>query len=214
LGQSHSASEWACALASTSDFSQSATVSDLTRKQRQQLDVFDSLILQVGIELHIDPPIWQACYTPVSCDVEHDECGVMVGIGLCWTNICYYFTKVTPYLKSVLETTHFIMHNGVSDMEMLRFWGINVRDSQLVFDTMLIGHLLDSSLKSYGLKDMAKRELNIAYPAYDDIVGKRGLKTPRITLDKQPLELVSHYNAMDTYCTYKLYEKQKKAMGI
>ena len=88
-------------------------------------------------------------------------------------------------------------------------WGINVQDKQLYWDTMLIGHIIDSSIKSYSLKDMAKRELGIIYPSYDDIVGKRGLKAERITLDKQPLELTVMYNAMDTYCTYKLYEKQR-----
>lgn len=78
---------------------------------------------------------------------------------------------------------------------------------------MLISHLIDSSLKDYGLKACAKRELGIVYPSYDDIVGKRGLKAEQVTLDKQPLELVAKYNAMDTYCTYKLYEKQIKALG-
>jgi DNA polymerase I-like protein with 3'-5' exonuclease and polymerase domains len=103
-----------------------------------------------------------------------------------------------------------ICHNGVSDFECLRNWGINLKDEDLYWDSMLMGHLIDSSLKDYSLKGMAKRELGITYPSYDDIVGKKGLKTPRVTLDKQPLELVAAYNACDTYCTYKLYEKQKK----
>ena len=212
MGPSLSASEWVCALESTSDFSQSATASRLTSKQQQQLDVFNSLISQEGIELQINPyGALLGFINPISCDVEHDEQGNLVGIGICQGKRCFYFTYIDPVLKNLLEDCKFVMHNGVSDMEMLRFWGINVRDDQLVWDTMLIGHLLDSSLKDYGLKGMAKRELGIEYPSYDDIVGKRGLKAERITLDKQPLELVAKYNAMDCYTTYRLYERQKKA---
>ncbi len=75
---------------------------------------------------------------------------------------------------------------------------------------MLIGHVLDSSLKAFGLKDMAKRELGISYPSYDEIVGKRTLKqsVERITLDKQPPRLVQLYNCMDCYATGKLREYQ------
>ena len=149
----------------------------------------------------------------LATDVEHDEAGNMVGIGLYDGNRSLYFTKATPRLKEVLESAQLICHNGVSDLECLRMWGINVRDSQLIWDTMLIGHILDSSQKDYSLKGMAKRELNILYPSYDDIVGKRGLKAERITLDKQPMELVAKYNAMDVYCTWKLYERQKKCLS-
>jgi DNA polymerase I-like protein with 3'-5' exonuclease and polymerase domains len=126
---------------------------------------------------------------------------------------CRYYTEIDAPLKLRLETCQLIMHNGVSDIECLRMWGINVRDDQLVWDTMLIAHLIDSSKKDFGLKACAKRELGIEYPSYDDIVGKRGLKAERITLDKQPIELVSKYNALDCFVTWKLYERQKKLLG-
>jgi len=184
-------------------------LANYTPKQQKLLNELDSVISQVGIDLEINPTGFSSVM-PISLDVEHDEQGNLVGIGTCVEFSCWYFTNITQELKSYIENAEIIAHNGVSDIECLRMWGINVLDSQLIWDTMLFGHILDSSLKSYSLKDMAKRELDIHYPSYDEIVGKRGLKAERITLDKQPLELVAAYNSLDTYCTYKLYEKQKK----
>ena len=192
-------------------------LANYTPKQQKLLSELNSVISQVGIDLTIDSEGYLDALDsecPISLDVEHDEQGNLVGIGLCYDEQCAYFTKITPRLEACIELSEIIAHNGVSDLECFRMWGINVSDNALVWDTMLIGHILDSSLKSYSLKDMAKRELGIIYPSYDDIVGKRGLKAERITLDKQPMELTAKYNAMDTYCTYQLYLKQRKALNL
>lgn len=147
-------------------------------------------------------------------DVEHDESGEFVGCGFCFNpSIIYYFSDLALLRSIPISTFRIIAHNGVTDLECLRMWGIKVQDDQLIWDTMLIGHILDSSQKDYSLKGMAKRELAIEYPSYDDIVGKRGLKAERITLDKQPMELVAKYNAIDVYVTYLIYEKQRKYVG-
>jgi DNA polymerase I-like protein with 3'-5' exonuclease and polymerase domains len=187
----------------------SVTVSEYTKRQQNVLDLLNSAILKTGIDLRINPFGCGINY-PLALDVEHDEQGNMVGIGL-YSSLgeACYFTKIDQSLKETIEKADIIAHNGVSDFECLRMWGINVRDEQLIWDTMLMGHILDSSKKDYSLKGMADKELGIVYPSYEDIVGKRGLKLERITLDKQPLELVAKYNALDTYCTWKLYEQQK-----
>lgn len=190
----------------TLDYSLSVTPSELTKKQQTLLDDLNLAISKTGIKVKVDEDITMGF--PCALDVEHDEAGNLVGIGLYDGIECGYYTYVSDPLRDFIQKASIIAHNGVSDIDCLRMWGINVRNEQLVWDTMLIGHILDSSLKSYSLKDAAKRELGITYPSYDDIVGKRGLKAERITLDKQPLELVSKYNAMDVYCTYKLYERQ------
>jgi DNA polymerase I-like protein with 3'-5' exonuclease and polymerase domains len=188
------------------------TPSVLSKKQEKLLSDLNCVISQVGIDLHINPVGGWGGF-PWAVDIEHDEQGNLVGIGICENTFCGYFTSIPKYLKDLLEVTQIIAHNGVSDLECLRMWGINVRDEQLVWDTMLIGHIIDSSGKDYSLKGMAKRELGISYPSYDDIVGKRGLKAERITLDKQPMELVAKYNAIDTFVTYSIYEKQRKVLG-
>lgn len=147
-----------------------------------------------------------------SLDVEDDEQGHFVGIGIydpnC--NTCYYWSDWE--IAKQLQIPKFIGHNGLSDVRKLQTWDYPIDDSWLLWDTQLMSHILDSSRRKYGLKHLAKEDLGIEYPSYDDIVGKRTEKQtkPRITLDKQPLELVANYNAMDCYTTYKLYEKQKQ----
>ncbi len=187
------------------------------------LATFEVLAAKHGVSVAVDPPEYEI-KAPCAIDIEHDEQGNLVGIGVYDGKAGYYFTTISRRLVSVLCSLSFIAHNGKSDMEQLRAWGIPVLESQLVWDTMLMGHIIDSSLKSYGLKAMAKRELAIEYPEYDAIVGKHKGKTTkapkcpqtepgcceRVTLDKQSVRLVSLYNGFDTVCTFKLYEKQLK----
>lgn len=150
----------------------------------------------------------------VALDVEHDESGNFVGCGIYLdsTNTVYYFSDISVLFSLDFSTVHVVAHNGQSDFDLLRLWGASVKEEQLVWDTFLMGHIIDSSLKTYGLKDMAKRELGMEWPSYDDIVGKRTAKqkNERTTLDKQPVPLVSAYNACDCVATYRLYEKQRK----
>lgn len=149
--------------------------------------------------------------SPCAIDIEHDEEGNLVGIGVYDGSNSLYFTSVSTELSELLQSISLIAHNGKSDFELLRQWGIPLSDSQLIWDTCLIGHIIDSSLKTYGLKDMAKRELGIEYPSYSDIVGKPKAKVRR-TLDKWPVEITSEYNALDCFVTYKLFEAQSRAV--
>lgn len=200
----------------TLESSLSATPLEPTTKQQNLLNEFALLISQEGIEIEYnrkDTSIFER--KAVAVDVEHDESGGFVGCGISLGGyIVYYFNDLAALMRVPFYSLAIIAHNGVSDIECLQTWGMNVSYKQLTWDTMLLGHIIDSSLKSYSLKDMAKRELGITYPSYDDIVGKRGLKAERTTLDKQPMELVAAYNSMDVYCTWKLYERQKKALGL
>jgi DNA polymerase I len=172
--------------------------------------VFNGLIEQHKLVLVLDSP--RKFEGPWALDVEHDEQGTFVGCGLYnGTNPVYYFSSLVSLNSCDFSAVSLICHNGRSDFECLRSWGIGVPDDRLFWDTELSGHIIDSSFKGYGLKSMAKRELGIEYPSYEDIVGKRTAKQAkeRITLDKQPLELVQKYNALDCYVTWKLYEKQR-----
>jgi len=188
--------------------------STLSEKQDGLLATFRTLLETYKIEVVINyVPSGSFKGQTVALDVEHDEAGGFVGCGILVldSSRVYYFSDLNVLKCCALSTVHAIAHNGITDFECLRSWGIDIKDKQLIWDTMLIGHIIDSSLKTYGLKDMAKRELGIEYPSYDDIVGKRTLKQSkeRFTLDKQPQELVAMYNAMDCFVTYKLWDKQR-----
>lgn len=178
----------------------------LSAKQSAQLATLEKLVNDFGITLYVNAELPPKPYNwPVSLDVEHDESGGFVGVGLYFpnSNSHYWFTDIDALSDSSLSAVSIVAHNGVSDLDIMRTWGFYVQDEQLVFDTMLVGHILDSSVKSYGLKDMVYRDLGISYPTYDDIVGKRTTKqsVERITLDKQPPRLVQLYNCLDCYVT-------------
>lgn len=158
------------------------------------------------IEVKIDPADFSLS-SLCSLDVEHDEEGNLVGIGVYDGSQSLYFTTVSERLYSLLMACDILAHNGKGDFDSLRQWGIPIPDTQLVWDTELIGHIIDSSRKGYGLKKLAKEDLGIVYPSYDDIVGKKTAKV-RKTLEKHSVELVSKYNALDCFVTKKEQEKQ------
>lgn len=184
-------------------------VSKLKEKPFEVYPIETWSVSNYGTILYVNPPQTPVFEDIVSLDVEDDEQDNFVGIGIYDGQACYYWSD----WKLVKELTipPFIAHNGISDVRKLQKWGFLIDDSWLYWDTQLTAHFIDSSRKKYGLKTLVKQDLGIEYPSYEDIVGKRTKKQvkPRITLDKQPLELVSEYNAMDCYSTYKLYEYQK-----
>lgn len=183
--------------------------------------IFTSLCKEHGLNVQINPVDF-TIKSPAALDVEHDEEGNLVGIGVYDSYRSLYFTSVSDMLRDMLLQVNLIGHNAKGDFDSLRQWEVPLSDSQLIWDSFLLGHIIDSSLKSYGLKDMAARELGIAYPSYEDIVGKHKGKTKsapkcpqtepgccgRRSLDRWPVDIVAMYNAMDCYCTYKLYEQQ------
>lgn len=192
--------------------SSSVSFTGLSTHQTEIYTKLQSVVTAIGLDVIIDPRLNSVLNRPLALDVEHDENGGFVGVGVYDGEHVYYFTS--PDRLQWLVGVPIIAHNGKTDFECLRSWGIPVADGQLIWDVMLMGHIIDSSLKSYGLKDMAKRELGIEYPDYSEIVGKDGKHSTKITLDKQPLSIVALYNALDCYVTYKLYEKQDQRIDL
>ncbi len=180
-----------------------------TEKQRQLISACDTVIYATKLEIRVNEPLPEGVGL-VSLDIEHDESGGFVCCGIYdhRNNVCYSYTSLHSLCNIDFSPLYVIAHNGRTDLELLQIWGCNIQPEDLDFDTQLMGHIIDSSLKTYGLKDMAKRDLGIEYPSYEDIVGKRTAKV-RTTLDKQPIELALKYNALDCYVTSAIYEKQK-----
>jgi DNA polymerase I-like protein with 3'-5' exonuclease and polymerase domains len=178
----------------------------------QLLDVFHGLIASHKLDVRVNE-VPREIKSPIALDVEHDESGNFVGVGFTSDgHIIYYFSDLLLFNRIDFHAVSIIAHNGRSDWDCLKQWGINVRDEQLYHDTELMGHILDSSRHGFGLKTLAEADLGVVYPSYDDVVGRRTLKQvkERKTLDKQPQELVALYNAMDVFATYQLYLSQQK----
>jgi DNA polymerase-1 len=168
-----------------------------------------------GWRLSIDEPFGAWSYLqfwskPVVIDVEDNEKGTFVGLGLVASEgEVFYFTQITPELKKVLEKLELVAHAGRTDLHKLKKWGVNVRPEQLVFDTMQAAHTIDSTRRAYGLKDLAAEICGIHYPDYKDLTGRGRNKT---TLDALPTELVANYNAMDCIATYRLWMRFKDSL--
>lgn len=182
-------------------------------REQELSSIFEGLLKKYEITYKLNKvPVFGN--SPIVLDVEHDESGnfVCCGILVLGDSHVYCLSDIHALRRIDFLPLSIIAHNGKGDLELLRSWGIDVKDEQLTHDTMLFGHIIDSSLKVYGLKDMAKRELQIEYPSYDDIVGKRTAKqsTPRRTLDEWPIEIVAMYNTMDVYVTGEIAKRQLK----
>lgn len=183
----------------------------LSAKEQELLNELTAACEANRVEVRIDE-LPSKMDGPVSLDVEHDEAGGFVCCGMYWGvgTPVYCIFDIQLLRRIDFHSLAIIAHNGKGDLECLRQWGVDVKDSQLTWDTELLAHILDSSRKVYGLKKLALEDLSITYPSYEDIVGKRTKKQSkeRRTLDKWPVEIVSKYNALDCYVTYKIYKKQ------
>lgn len=174
--------------------------------------ISDWSVTKYGVTLIVNPNSIPFFDEGCSLDVEDDEQGNFVGCGIYnpSDNTCYYWSELYQFQAVVLSK--FVAHNGISDVRKLQKWGFKIDESWLLWDTQLMAHMLDSSRRQYGLKNLVKLDLGITYPTYEDLCGKKSSKHHR-TLDQLPLELVSEYNSMDCYSTYKLYEQQAKSVG-
>lgn len=146
---------------------------------------------------------------PVFVDVETSEVDRKI------VGACVYDPTLAPRrifwlpgekaleLSTLLPRAGVVGHNVKFDAKVLCgesfFWGI----PRVVDDTMILAYSLSPVLPSFGLKDLAKTFCGLAWPSYRDIVGK-GKK--KVTLDKQPEDLVKNYCAMDVFACVKLRE--------
>lgn len=73
-----------------------------TAKQQKLINDLSCVVSKIGIDLEIDPIAYEI-QSPAALDIEHDEQGEMVGIGIYDGVKAYYFTKITAKLKEILE---------------------------------------------------------------------------------------------------------------
>lgn len=177
------------------------------------LSTQQNLLQKYGANLYINPSLWQAPYTKLAIDIETDEKDNFVGLAISAKDWIYYFTSISSYLKSVLETGEFIGHSLKSDAKWLKKWGINIKPSQLVGDTMLMSYVINATKESHGLKPLAKEYLGMEWSSYKEMVHPdKDHPNKKVTLDQQPIEKVAEYCAMDCLATYRLYEHFNKIM--
>ena len=167
-----------------------------------------------GCELHIDDfnlsHYFYGDTLVVDCETDEREGFVGLGITRDGKRIDYITDLDDPVVRGILEQANFIGHNLKSDLKWMIGWGLNIKSSQLFYDTMLSSYVQNTTKDSQGLKDLAKEYLGLVWPSYKEIVGT-GKK--KITLDKQEVGRVAAYNSMDVLGTFKLYQHFTKTLS-
>lgn len=166
-----------------------------------------------GSSLVIDPPeaVLAGLGSRIVVDVENTREGPFVGLGLCdCPERVFYFTRLTEPLKQFLTTRQIVGANVRTDLRKLRGWGVPVRDEQVVFDTQLASHLLDSARRRHGLKELASDFLGMEYPTYEAVTGGKRHFTD---LNLLPVEVVANYNGDDVLAAYKVGEFLESQLG-
>jgi DNA polymerase-1 len=163
-----------------------------------------------GVELKVNPEGVPNGTTAV-VDVETDEAGSFVGIGImCSASSVSYYSTLRADVCSFLATASLIGHNLKFDARQLRSWGVDVKQAQLVHDTMLKSYVCNSTKESHGLKDLAKEYLGMEWPTYKEMVGEGRNK---VTLDKQDVNRVAAYCGDDCVATFRLNTYLDKKMN-
>lgn len=154
-----------------------------------------------GVELLINPEgVPNGPFAVV--DVETDEAGNFVGVGvMCAADSVSYYSTLRADLCSFLSSVPLVGHNLKFDARQLRAWGVDIKQAQLVHDTMLKSYVCNSTKESHGLKELAREYLNMEWPSYRDMVGEGRAK---VTLDKQDVERVANYCGDDCVATFRL----------
>lgn len=164
-----------------------------------------------GAVLHIDEQMPIDEERPLIIDVETDEQDTFVGMGMTQTGKdVYYYSHLSPIDVEILGRVQLVGHNIKFDAKLLVKWGISLTSERLKDDTILMSYVMDTTKESHSLKALGK-EMGYDWPEYRQIVGS-GKK--KMTLDKQPLDLVANYCGMDVLVTYQLYQNLKRKMDL
>jgi DNA polymerase-1 len=151
---------------------------------------------------------------PLFIDIETDEKDNFVGAGYTQDGTKVYFSSdlgtVGMHIRTYLNQngSGLVGFNLKFDAKLLAKWGIPIQSDNLKDDVQLMSYALNATKESHSLKSLGK-EHGFEWPTYKELVGS-GRK--KVTLDKQPIELVAKYCGMDVLVTYKLYDAFKRKM--
>jgi DNA polymerase-1 len=145
-----------------------------------------------GVPLEINPPAYRLYSDTVVVDVEDNEQGGFVGLGVYspkGSSVAYY-TALNDNLKEWLGGLKLIGHNIKYDMHQLRKWGVPIRAEQAAHDTQIMSYCVDAAAESHSLKQLAPKLLGLKWPTYDEmthvIERREHVKKTTSRLEEQP----------------------------
>lgn len=134
------------------------------------MEVFGRQLIIDGTDDQLGITAREAASSVLVVDVEDDEKGGFVGIGLSWGgSVVFYQTKITPYLRQILEQSILIGHNIKYDCHQLKSWGVDIRSFRIGGDTQLMSYVQDAAAESHSLKYLAKKHLGLEWSTYDEM---------------------------------------------
>lgn len=114
-------------------------------------------------------------------------------------------------LQKIIDENIIIFHNAKFDIAMLQYhFGLHFRE-EYTEDTILMHYILDETIASHGLKDLALKFTD--YGDYDraleefknDYCKRHKISVKDFTYDLIPFDIIYRYAAIDTAVTYELY---------
>ena len=112
-------------------------------------------------------------------------------------------------LKPLLEDKNIKKIGQNLKYEYMIFKNHNIELNGLFFDTMIASHIIDSSLQSYSLDNLARRFLDYKMISYKDITQVDKKKIP---FDEVPIDKASVYSCEDADITLRLFEFLKEKL--
>lgn len=119
-------------------------------------------------------------------------------------------------LQKIIDTNIIVFHNAKFDISMLQYhFGLKFRE-EYTHDTILMHYILDETIASHGLKDLALKFTD--YGNYDqaledfkaDYCKRTGVKVTEFTYDLIPFDIMYRYAAIDPSVTYELFKMFEK----
>ena len=93
-----------------------------------------------------------------------------------------------------------VAHNLKFDLQMLLNIGIEVKAP--IGDSMLLGFLLDSNRRGFGIDPLSDHYLGITKIPTESLIGKKG----EISMRNVPIDRIVPYACEDAYCAFQLHE--------
>ncbi|NRA44953.1 MAG: DNA polymerase I [Oligoflexales bacterium] len=104
------------------------------------------------------------------------------------------------------QKTTKVAHNLKFDLQMLGNIGIEV--CAPIGDSMILGFLLESNRRSFGIDQLSEQHLGIKKIPTESLIGKKG----EISMRNVPLDRIVPYACEDAYCALKLHETLKEKL--
>ena len=154
----------------------------------------------VGISLSLMSE--QAYYVPLNdyLSAPSDEAVPMFGGLETKSNTLFEMNPLLTALKPLLEDPEVEKYTHHGKYEYLVFSNYNITLEGIAFDTLLAAYLLYPG-ERMGLKDLAKRRLNLDMQTYESVVGKG---KAQLNFSEIPVEDAYSYACADADVTYRL----------